>query len=589
MPHRRHPETLGKKIALGIVLIGVILGVIGTFIDTKAGIEALPSVILSVIKLFVPNPDMVANPCKPLTLRAAAFICGISGFVAVFVVWLHSVGRSLSGLWTQYARRDHVLLYGDSPMLEDLGPVLRDAGHTPIRIRPRNPAVPPDPEVTEVGRGIDDLVARAGLNRARAVVVDCHDDAATLSLAKPVLSHLRRTPAARVRDVAVAVADPVISDQLFEIIRRHDLTARHRMVAFDANSAVARGALAADPLFPRAVARNQDRVHALILGFGSLGERLLDQVMLTSLAGDLGVPRITIIDREAEARKRSFAARRPAVLDQFDIDFVTLDVGGEPVDGLTASKGATELERIEKATPFTAIFLALGRQSDVMRAALLLDRAREREGRFVAPIYYRCRLDGEAADLLEAETLPLSADRGFVRMSIDPAALVATVLGNPVAEALARRLHDSYRRGPSVTPDVDKPWDALPETYRRANIRTADHMPAKLWSIGVRMEGNLARWAPSKADRAILNRVLAAPDDDPCLLRLARIEHDRWMIDRRLDGWRPGSPRDNARRIHPLLIPYDDLRKQPDELKKDIDQIRETLRFVLGLGDSGAA
>ena len=103
------------------------------------------------------------------------------------------------------------------------------------------------------------------------------------------------------------------------------------------------------------------------------------------------------------------------------------------------------------------------------------------------------------------------------------------------------------------------------------------------------MEGNLARWTPGDADRAILRRVLAAPDDDPCLLRLARIEHDRWMIDRRLDGWRPGAPRDDARRVHPLLIPYEDLRKQPDELKKDIDQIRETLHFVLGLGDKGSA
>jgi hypothetical protein len=160
-------------------------------------------------------------------------------------------------------------------------------------------------------------------------------------------------------------------------------------------------------------------------------------------------------------------------------------------------------------------------------------------------------------------------------------------MGHPVTEPLARRLHDNYRSGARVTPEADLPWEQLPETYRRANIRTADHMPAKLWGIKVRIEGDLAKWEPSDTDMALLRRALEAPDDDPDLLRLVRIEHDRWMIDRQLDGWRPGSPRDNARRVHPLLIPYEELGKQPEELKKDIDQIRETLQFVMELKGHG--
>jgi hypothetical protein len=244
---------------------------------------------------------------------------------------------------------------------------------------------------------------------------------------------------------------------------------------------------------------------------------------------------------------------------------------------------AEQLARREREVPLTAIFIALGRQSEVMRTALLLDRARQRTGRFLAPIYYRCRIDGDAEDLLQAEPLTPNADHGFIRMSLQPEALLKTVMGHPVTEALARRLHDNYRSGCRVTPDADLPWEQLPETYRRANIRTADHMPAKLWSIKVRIEGDLATWEPSDADMALLRQALEAPDDDPDLLRLVRIEHDRWMIDRRLDGWRAGTPCDNSRRVHPLLIPYDELRKQPEELKKDIDQIRETLRFVMAL------
>lgn len=581
MPRRTPPpELLAKKTALVIVLLGLILGLIGTLRPLPGDVAGFAAALLRVIGLFVPDYELVANSAEPWALRAAAFICGLSGVTAIFVIWLHSVGQSLGKLWTQIARRNHILLYGDSPMLDALAPVLADTGHTVVRARPHEAGAKPVPEITDLLHGALPLANRMGLNRARAVVVDSGDDAATLSLAKPILAHLEKAKGAKVADLAVAVSDPIISDQLFEIVRRYDLAKRHRILAFDTNSALARGVLAAHPLFPRALARNQGRVHALIVGFGDLGERLLDQVMLTSLAAGLGVPRITVIDTCAPACARRFLARRPAVLEQFQIEFLSLDIGGDALDGPMASDDAKRLAKIEAETPFTGIFLALGQQSDVMRAALLLDRAQDRTGRFQAPIYYRCRIETEAEDLLENARPGFDATRGFIRMSSDPAALVAMVLGDQVSESLARRLHAVYRKGPSVTPEADVPWDDLPETYRRANIRTADHMPAKLWSLGIRIEGDLATWAPTDADRAILTQILNAPADDPRLAELARIEHDRWMIDRRLDGWRPGSPRDNLARIHPLLIPYADLLKQPDEIQKDIEQIKETLRFM---------
>jgi hypothetical protein len=40
---------------------------------------------------------------------------------------------------------------------------------------------------------------------------------------------------------------------------------------------------------------------------------------------------------------------------------------------------------------------------------------------------------------------------------------------------------------------------------------------------------------------------------------LARIEHRRWSAERLSLGWRPGDTRDNERRIHPDLIPFEAL------------------------------
>jgi len=581
----RPPPSKARVFVFLSVLVGLVLGLFGALHGKELSAWAILSSLLQVLKMFVPSPDVVMNAEAHWALRIAAVICGLSGFVAVFVVWLHSIGRSIEGLYTQYLRRNHMIVYGEGVLLDGLMPVLRTASLRPVRFWPQTPMLHhPEMHVKTAGT-LEDLVSRAGLNRARTVVVDCGDDALTLSRAKPILAHLRKTPGAMVRDIAVAVSDPVISDHMFEIIRRHDLAKQHRIVAFDASSALARSSLAEDPLFLRAQERQQTRVHALIVGFGALGERLLDQVMLTSLAGDLDIPRVTVIDRDADDVRRSFVARRPAVLDQFDIDFIPMEIGHDPLEGQASSDALERLARREQDVPFTGILLALGRQSDVMRSALLIDRARERTGRFLAPIWYRCRLEGDAEDLLQGDRPPLTADHGFIRMSLRPKVMIDTIMGHPLSEPLARRLHERYRRGQNVTPDADRPWTELAETYRRANIRTADHMPAKLWSIGVSMKGDLAKWTPTAADKVILRKVLEAPEDDPGLLRLTRIEHDRWMIDRRLDGWRPGTPRDNLRRIHPLLVPYEALRKQPDEIRKDIEQIRETLRFVMDLGE----
>ncbi|MGD0763613.1 MAG: RyR domain-containing protein [Roseiarcus sp.] len=54
--------------------------------------------------------------------------------------------------------------------------------------------------------------------------------------------------------------------------------------------------------------------------------------------------------------------------------------------------------------------------------------------------------------------------------------------------------------------------------------------------------------------------------------RLAEEEHSGWMEERFASGWRYGSPRDNVRKLHPLLVDYI---KLPSEQKaKDRDAVR---------------
>lgn len=65
---------------------------------------------------------------------------------------------------------------------------------------------------------------------------------------------------------------------------------------------------------------------------------------------------------------------------------------------------------------------------------------------------------------------------------------------------------------------------------------------------------------------------------------LARHAHDVWALGRIADGWRWGPARNDERREHPMLVPYEEL----SEAEKDYDRraAQQTLKAIVALGFS---
>lgn len=86
-------------------------------------------------------------------------------------------------------------------------------------------------------------------------------------------------------------------------------------------------------------------------------------------------------------------------------------------------------------------------------------------------------------------------------------------------------------------------------------------------------------YRPSPIDTS---RVALPPDLQELTETLARHTHDLWAEKRMRDGWTYGPQRDDARKEHPGLVPYEQL----SESEKDYDrQIAvETIKAVLALG-----
>lgn len=68
----------------------------------------------------------------------------------------------------------------------------------------------------------------------------------------------------------------------------------------------------------------------------------------------------------------------------------------------------------------------------------------------------------------------------------------------------------------------------------------------------------------------------------PLAEEMARNVHEVWSANRIKDGWRYGPERDDAKKEHPCLVPYDCL----PESEKEYDRATslETLRFILKSG-----
>ena len=141
-------------------------------------------------------------------------------------------------------------------------------------------------------------------------------------------------------------------------------------------------------------------------------------------------------------------------------------------------------------------------------------------------------------------------------------------------DALARAIHADYLReslqnGTESAHYQQPDWDNLPEDARDANRAQADHIPYKLLLTG--------KWHTLGSAALHFTREEVET--------LAEIEHRRWMAHRRLEGWGYGATRDDSRKQHPSLIPWDAL--SDTEKQKDRDTILRLPRIVRSKEDIG--
>jgi hypothetical protein len=137
------------------------------------------------------------------------------------------------------------------------------------------------------------------------------------------------------------------------------------------------------------------------------------------------------------------------------------------------------------------------------------------------------------------------------------------ILGGTV-EIIARATHDNYvATRASVAPtnepvELDDPatvsWGQLPEDLKKSNRDQARHLWVKLAAIGCVLAPNGGESEP-----------FMFGDDE--IDRLAQLEHQRWVRERRANGWTSGE-RNIERKTTPYLVGWDQLTEEVKDLDR---------------------
>jgi hypothetical protein len=151
-----------------------------------------------------------------------------------------------------------------------------------------------------------------------------------------------------------------------------------------------------------------------------------------------------------------------------------------------------------------------------------------------------------------------------------------------IIESLAASVHGFYQPlatqpGMTIQDINNREYALLPEDSKESNRAAARRIFEVLAVAGLKLITQ-SETAGLSAD----HDVIIAAHIEQHLENMAELEHDLWCEERQSQGWRQGSPRDNSRKIHPLLIPY--MKLPENEKDKDRNQLRNYPRIVAGAG-----
>lgn len=511
---------------------------------------------LRAVRLIVGNfPEALENRNLPLSLQVARWALPLLTFWSTAALAWEQLRNPLR-LALIRARGDHVVLYGD-----DDGGLARQAALGALEegrrvlIWPRDKRAFWLEDAQVAGAAVleqqepGDSATRLALDKARAVLLLASEARANIALAPAILEQAAAVRAAGdPLDVILRIDDADLRrgvEQRFEHVDRK--TARARIAALP--DIIARQLILDRPLdrFMREGTAGRD---ILVIGLTPVIERIMLRTLAGSHFRDGRRPRFHLFAADADQAGQGFRARNPAADALSPVSFTQARPDPATIAALIDEHVAAQGEPV-------AVLVDLDDDDRTLALALAIDARYRRLGIAAPPIH--AHMNDLVGGQLGVDILPFGDLAGFA----DPDMLL-----QDRHDMLARSVHDFYLEGRFAEGErigaraSMQEWEDLPESFRDDNRLLADCYQIKLRDIGARL---IAGGGPALT--------LGAEE----LEELSRAEHDRWMAAKLVQGWKHGAVRDDTNRLHPDIVPYDQL----SEAIKDLD--REQVRMMTRL------
>ena len=499
----------------------------------------------------------------PVQLQIARFA------MPLFAVWfsvaalLRRYNRPLVA-WAARLSRSHVVVIGNSIVPVALARAFRSVGKKVVAIT----AKPSDNDASEMeatgARVIfgdarqASILRQAAVHRASLVVVadDMGSDAIGMATSTASLTRSLRPPDADPLVLLVRLAQrelrPLLSTQIAQAVRDSHVNLR----LYIRERTIARSLLSRYPIDWSEMPGPHD-LHAVIVGCGEMGTELLLQLARIAVPAPGRRCVMTIVDRQASGLKDQLLAAYPGLAHCADLNFVDAEIRPSAIM-------LSEVEQwFEGRLSATAIYVCCGDDRSNLSISIGLRRVYALRNTVAPSMFVYQREDYALVNgLPEIHGNGLDTFRiipfGSIEEEADPFYLVDEEI-----DVLARLLHGQYLEGQRLLGGTHStpaavPWAELTESYRSASRSQADHVVAKLRTLG---------WHATVA--ADLGAPAPSPQVDGALLQqMASQEHERWCRERWLSGWVFNSQRNDAEQRHDKLVPYKQLSDEVREFDR---------------------
>ncbi len=456
-----------------------------------------------------------------------------------------------------------------------------------------------------VGNGLDRaILKRAGAHRASCVFFTMASDQRNTD-AVAAISELRRERQVQSHvSWYVHLRDTGLERVLARVLRVKGERKWVHLQTFNVLDLAARDAVEQCLTDLRPV-EDRQVFHCIIVGFGKMGQLLTRRIAESAHFENLKRTRITVVYSANEQDQISdFCGRHPAIFGEQcghdpwnpnpDRDEWSYEESGSGVsfvcNGGFVRDGAAPRSRV-----FMDQIMAVAKTNGVLPTVFLCADSNEDDS---AAFALRTELDsrfnandapGEPAHPVHIFSyIPTRPPIAYAteRLGLTMFGAVSTVctlealagsLDRKLAEAFARRYNDRMAQEQSESDDLDG-WEIA------SNLAAARHVHAKLAVLGLCVSSVREGFTPTPIVVEVSQQNGGGPDHS-LSTTLAKMEHNRWMAERLMDGWRFG-PGSNELRLRASML---DWSKLPEaERKTDQDQISEALlvcsdsnRFVL--------